>query len=178
MPAHSDFERRVMVHLDAGYNLARWLTHDAQDAEDVVQESCLRAMKYIATLHGDDGRAWFLTIVRRAFYDWLARNRPALMVRDDDVALELLADEADNPEQAFVRKTEKIALEAALAALPLPFREVIVLRELEDMSYKEIALVAEVPVGTVMSRLSRARKLLQGAAGQGVRDGMADGGEA
>ena len=164
MPDHAAFERLVMVHLDAGYNLARWLTHDARDAEDVVQDACLRAMKYMETLHAQDGRAWFLTIVRRAFYDWLTRNRPALLVRDDEAALETLADEADNPEQILMRKTERLALAEAVAALPLPFREVIVLRELEDLSYKEIARIADVPVGTVMSRLSRARRLLQGAA--------------
>jgi RNA polymerase sigma-70 factor (ECF subfamily) len=164
LPDHAAFERLVMVHLDAGYNLARWLTHDARDAEDVVQDACLRAMKYMGTLHAEDGRAWFLTIVRRAFYDWLARSRPALLVRDDESAIESLADEADNPEQALARKTERLALTEAVAALPLPFREVIVLRELEDLSYKEIARIADVPLGTVMSRLSRARRLLQGTA--------------
>lgn len=178
MPSHSEFERLVMVHLDAGYNLARWLTHDPQDAEDVVQDACLRAMTYIASLRGEDGRAWFLTIVRHAFYAWLARNRPALMVRDDEVALDLLVDGADTPEEALVRKVEQVALDAAVAALPLPFREVIVLRELEDLSYQDIARVTEVPVGTVMSRLSRARRLLRGAAGQRVRDTVAREGEA
>jgi len=165
LPHHADFERRVLVHLDAGYNLARWLVHDPRDAEDVVQDACLRAMKYIGSLHGDDGRAWFLTIVRRAFYDWLARNRPALLVRDDEAAIDALPDTADNPEQALSRKTELRALAQAVAALPLSFREVIVLRELEDLSYKEIARIADVPIGTVMSRLSRARRLLQQAEG-------------
>lgn len=178
MPTHADFERLVMVHLDAGHNLARWLAHDAQDAEDVVQEACLRAMKYIATLRGEDGRAWFLTIVRRAFYDWLARNRPALMVRDDEYALELLADEADNPEQALARKGQRMAMATAVAALPLLFREVIVLRELEDLSYKEIARIAEVPVGTVMSRLSRARRLLRAMATQDLPGDLPREGEA
>lgn len=163
MPPHAEFERLVLVHLDAGYNLARWLAHDARDAEDVVQDACLRAMKYIGSIHGEDGRAWFLTIVRRAFYDWLARNRPALMVRDDESAIEGLPDDADNPEQALVRKTERLALAEAVAALPLPFREVIVLRELEELSYKEIARITDVPIGTVMSRLSRGRRLLQAA---------------
>jgi len=160
-PDHAAFERLVMVHLDAGYNLARWLTHDASDAQDVVQDACLRAMKYMDSLHADDGRAWFLTIVRRAFYDWLARNRPALLVHDPESAIDALADEADNPEQALARKIERLALAEAVAALPLPFREVIILRELEDLSYKEIARIADVTLGTVMSRLSRARRLLQ-----------------
>ena len=172
------FERLVMVHLDAGHNLARWLTHDVCDAEDVVQDACLRAMKYMDTLHAEDGRAWFLTIVRRAFYDWLARNRPALLVRDEESAIEALADEADNPEQALSRKTERLALAQAVAALPLPFREVIVLRELEDLSYKEIARIADVPVGTVMSRLSRARRLLQAASGLHGSDAAGTGGDA
>ena len=165
MPLHADFERRVLVHLDVGFNLARWLVHDPRDAEDVVQDACLRAMKYIGSLQGDDGRAWFLTIVRRAFYDWLARNRPALLVRDDEAAAETMPDTADNPEQALSRKIELRALAEAVAALPLPFREVIVLRELEELSYKEIARIADVPIGTVMSRLSRARRLLQQAEG-------------
>jgi RNA polymerase sigma-70 factor (ECF subfamily) len=158
---HADFQRLVMVHLDAGYNLARWLARDPQDAQDVLQDACLRAMKYVGSLHGDDGRSWFLTIVRRAFYDWLAHNRPALAMRADEIDLDGLADEADGPEQALLHKAERLALTEAVAALPLPFREVIVLRELEELSYKEIARIADVPIGTVMSRLSRARRLLQ-----------------
>jgi RNA polymerase sigma-70 factor (ECF subfamily) len=164
-----------MVHLNAGYNLARWLARDAQDAEDVVQDACLRAMKYIGSLQGEDGRAWFLTIVRRAFYDWVACNRPALLLRDDEAAIDALADEADGPEQALVRKTDRVALAEAVAALPLPFREVIVLRELEELSYKEIARIADVPIGTVMSRLSRARRLLQGSASFRALDASAKG---
>jgi len=177
LPEHAEFERRVLVHLDAGYNLARWLAHDARDAEDVVQDACLRALKYIGSLQGEDGRAWFLTIVRRAFYDWLARNRPALLLHDDESAVDALADEADGPEQALVRKTERLALVEAVAALPLIFREVIVLRELEQLSYKEIARIAEVPIGTVMSRLSRARRLLQASAPLRALDGRAEGRE-
>ncbi len=153
-----------MVHLNAGYNLARWLAHDGQDAEDVVQEACVRAMKYMGSLHGEDGRAWFLAIVRRAFYDWLAHNRPALLVRDDESAIDAVPDDADGPEQALLRKTERMALADAVAALPPMFREVIVLRELEELSYKEIARIIDVPIGTVMSRLSRARRLLQNCA--------------
>jgi RNA polymerase sigma-70 factor (ECF subfamily) len=176
LSSHPDFERLVLIHLDAGYNLARWLVRDARDAEDVVQDACLRAMKYMSSLQGDDGRAWFLTIVRRSFYDWLARNRPALMVRDDESAIDALPDEADTPEQALLRKDERLALADAVAALPLAFREVIVLRELEELSYKEIARIADVPIGTVMSRLSRARRLLQGSAGLRAYADSADGG--
>ena len=167
---HDDFQRLVLVHLDAGYNLARWLTRDPHDAEDVVQEACLRAMHYIGGLRAEDGRAWFLSIVRRAFYDWLARNRPAWLLRDDEAGLALfgglegIADAADGPEQTLVKKRERLALADAVDALPLAFREVIVLRELEELSYKQIAQITDVPIGTVMSRLSRARQLLHGAA--------------
>lgn len=164
MHKHANFERLVMVHLDAGYNLARWLAHDPHDAQDVVQDACLRAMKYIGSLQDQDGRSWFLTIVRRAFYDWLARNRPAQALRADEIDLESWADEADGPDRLLLRKMETLALAQAVEALPLPYREVIVLRELEDLSYKEIARIADVPIGTVMSRLARARRLLQATA--------------
>ena len=163
MPEHADFEQLVLIHLDAGYNLARWLTHDPQDAEDVVQDACVRALRYIDSLQGSDGRAWFLTIVRRAFYDWLAVNRPAALVHNDEW-LEAAIDLADGPEQVLARKTNRHALAQAVAQLPLPFREVIVLRELEELSYKQIARIADIPIGTVMSRLARARRLLRGSA--------------
>jgi RNA polymerase sigma-70 factor (ECF subfamily) len=159
---HARFETLVLPHLDAAYNMARWLTRDAHDAEDVVQDACVRALRYIASLQGNDGRAWFLTIVRNAFYDWLGRNRPAEIVHDDGKALETAADpSANDPQRVAVGKAELRALSDAVAALPLQFREVLILRELEDLSYKEIARVADVPIGTVMSRLARARALLQ-----------------
>jgi RNA polymerase sigma-70 factor (ECF subfamily) len=156
------FEVLVLPHLDAAHNLARWLTRNPDDAEDVVQEACVRALKYIGALHGDDARAWFLTIVRHAFYDWCGRNRPAEIARDDGTAIEMTIDDAAiDPEQAALRGAESRLLADAVAELPLPYREVIVLRELEELSYKEIARVADIPVGTVMSRLARARGLLQ-----------------
>jgi len=159
---HAQFEAVVMPHLDAGYNLARWLTRNPSDADDVVQDACVRALKYIGALRDGDARAWFLTIVRHAFYDWCKRNRPAEIVRDDGTALDLAVDPlAVDPEQAAARTSERRVLADAVAALPLPYREVLVLRELEEMSYKEIARVADLPVGTVMSRLARARGLLQ-----------------
>ena len=161
MAEHADFERLVMAHLDAGYNLARWLARDAQDAEDVVQDACLRAMRYMGSLKGQDGRSWFLTIVRHAFYDWLARNRPAHALRADEADMDALIDEADGPEEMLQQKTERVALADAVAALPLSFREALVLREIEDLSYKEIAHITGVPIGTVMSRLARGRRLLQ-----------------
>jgi len=159
---HTRFEELVLPHLNAAYNLARWLARDVNDAEDVVQDACMRALKYVGSLHGDDARAWFLTIVRHAFYDWCKRNRPAEMAWDDGTAIDSAVDPAAvDPEQALLRIAESKALADAIAALPLGYREVLVLRELEELSYKEIARVADIPIGTVMSRLARARGLLQ-----------------
>ena len=156
------FEELVLPHLDAAHNLARWLTRNPDDAEDVTQDACMRALKYIGALHGNDARAWFLTIVRNAFYDWCKRNRPAEIARDDGTAIEMAIDEAaTDPEQAALRSAESRNLAKAVEELPLPYREVLVLRELEELSYKEIARIADIPIGTVMSRLARARGLLQ-----------------
>jgi RNA polymerase sigma-70 factor (ECF subfamily) len=153
-----------MPHLNAGYNLARWLARDAHDAEDVVQDACIRALKYIGSLSRADARAWFLTIVRHAFYDWCERNRPAEIARDDGSAIEAAVDHAAvDPEQAALRRAESKVLADAVAELPLAFREVLILREMEELSYKEIARIADIPIGTVMSRLARARALLQGS---------------
>jgi RNA polymerase sigma-70 factor (ECF subfamily) len=159
---HTRFEELVLPHLDAAYNLARWLTRDVNDAEDVVQDACVRALKYIGSLNGDSARAWFLTIVRHAFYDWCKRNRPAEIARDDGTAIDMAVDPAAvDPEQALLRTVESKALADAIASLPLGYREVLILRELEELSYKEIARIADIPIGTVMSRLARARGLLQ-----------------
>ena len=159
---HTRFEELVLPHLNAAYNLARWLTRDVNDAEDVVQDACVRALKYVGSLHGGGARAWFLTIVRHAFYDWCKRNRPAEIVRDDGTAIDMAVDPAAvDPEQAFLRSAESKALADAVAALPLAYREVLILREMEELSYKEIARIADIPIGTVMSRLARARGLLQ-----------------
>ena len=158
----SRFEELVLPHLDAAHNLARWLTRNPDDAEDVAQEACARALKYIGALHGDDARAWFLTIVRHAFYDWCKRNRPAEIARDDGTAIETAIDDAAiDPERAALRSAESRMLAKAVAELPLAYREVLILREMEEMSYKEIARIADIPIGTVMSRLARARGLLQ-----------------
>ena len=153
-----------MPHLGAGYNLARWLARDGHDAEDIVQDACMRALKYIDSLNRADARAWFLTIVRHAFYDWCERNRPSEIARDDGSAIESAVDHAaTDPEQTALRRADAKVLAEAIAELPLAFREVLVLREMEELSYKEIARVADIPVGTVMSRLARARALLQGS---------------
>jgi len=159
---HTRFEELVLPHLDAGYNLARWLTRHVNDAEDVVQDACVRALKYAGSLRDGDARAWFLTIVRHAFYDWCKRNRPADIVRDDGSAIDMVADDsAMEPEQVALRSSESRMLADAVAELPLVFREVLILRELEELSYKEIARIVDIPIGTVMSRLARARGLLQ-----------------
>ena len=156
------FTECVLPHLDAAHNLARWLTRNPDDAEDVTQDACVRALKYIGALHGNDARAWFLTIVRHAFYDWCKRNRPAEIAHDDGTAIEIAIDDAaTDPELAALRSAESRLLANAVAELPLAYREVLILRELEELSYKEIARIADIPIGTVMSRLARARGLLQ-----------------
>ncbi len=158
----SRLETEVLPHLDAAYNLARWLARDPHDAEDVVQEACVRALRYLHSLRSGNGKAWFLTIVRHAFYDWVERNRPVEVVRDADEVLEGAVDpEAVDPQQTAIRSSDARALAEALAGLPLQFREVVILRELEDLSYSEIATVVGIPVGTVMSRLARGRAMLR-----------------
>ena len=152
-----------MPHLNAGYNLARWLARDADDAADVVQDACLRAMRYGDSINRSDARSWFLTIVRHAFYDWCGRNRPTELVRDDEAVAAAADRSAVDPEQAAMRRSDAKVLAEALAGLPLVFREVLTLREMEELSYKEIARVVDVPIGTVMSRLARARAMLQGS---------------
>jgi RNA polymerase sigma-70 factor (ECF subfamily) len=151
------FEQQVLPHLDAAYNLARWLTRNDHDAQDVVQEAVLRAYRFFDGLRGAP-RPWLLAIVRNASFTWLERNRAADMVAiEEDSAV---ADSSYEPETVAASKLDRRVLNEAIAALPVQFREVLVLRELEDMSYKDIARIAEIPIGTVMSRLARARRLL------------------
>jgi RNA polymerase sigma-70 factor (ECF subfamily) len=135
-------------------------------------------MQYMDALRGGDAKAWFLTIVRHAYYDWFRRNRPPELVTDDGAAIESAVDGAAlSPEQNAVRACEARALADALATLPLPYREVLVLRELEELSYKEIARIADIPIGTVMSRLARARALLQRSPLLQAIDAQSSGGE-
>ncbi|HEV2331074.1 MAG TPA: sigma-70 family RNA polymerase sigma factor [Verrucomicrobiae bacterium] len=155
----SQFERIVMPHLDAAYNLARWLAGNDHDAADIVQDACVRAFRFAGNCRGENARAWLLTIVRNTAFTWLKKNRPKAVVSIDDD--ELAEVEDTNRAANSIHGADTGVLRAALAALPLEFREALVLRELEGCSYKEIAEVAGVPVGTVMSRLARARRQLQ-----------------
>lgn len=171
------FERLALPHLDAAYNLARWLTRNDHDAQDVVQEACLRAMRYFETFRGEQARPWLLQIVRHTCYSWLRQNRPAdVLAFDaaDEAWPEAAAPAADEPMAVAVRNADRALINRAIAALPIAFREVLVLRELEDLSYKEIARIADIPVGTVMSRLSRARALMQQALQPGARPVLRD----
>lgn len=157
------FEQKVLPHLDAAYNLARWLTRNDHDAEDVVQEAYERALKFFDGFHGDSARPWLLTIVRHTCYTWLQRNRPkeVTQVFDDETSVENGEPCASTPETLLLQNADRDRLNLAIEALPLAFREVLILRELEDLAYKEIATITDIPLGTVMSRLARARKLLR-----------------
>jgi RNA polymerase sigma-70 factor, ECF subfamily len=154
-------EHAILPHLDAAYNLARWLTATDQDAEDVLQEACLRAIKFFPGYQGGSARAWLLTIVRRTCYTWLAKNRGHDSAASFDEELHSgLGDDRD-PQTLLLRQADRQLVRQALEELPVELREMIVLRELEGLSYKEAAAVADVPVGTVMSRLSRGRQQLE-----------------
>jgi len=155
------FEKAVLPHLDAAYNLARWLTRNDADAEDVVQEAYLRAFRFFGGFHGENGRAWLLGIVRNTSYTWMQQNRsPELNMPLDDELHEVKGNDL-NPEALLLQKADAQMLRQAVEELPVEFREVLVLRELDEMSYKQIAVLADLPLGTVMSRLARARKRLQ-----------------
>ena len=152
----------VLPHLDAAFNLARWLVREQHVAEDIVQESCLRAFRYFGSLRGDDARPWLLGIVRNNCFSWLERRRtlPEQVELDDALAHNSpeFADAAEaTPPQLLERERIRRSVDAAIMDLAPPFREVIVLREIEGLSYAEIAQIMQVPIGTVMSRLSRAR---------------------
>jgi len=163
MPPTVDlFEKMLLPHLGAAYNLARWLTHNAHDAEDVVQESYLKALRSFHTFRVEaDGRAWLLKVVRNTFYTWLQRNRDHRLSTN-------LADESQyadgaslDPEAVLIKAASLESVHKALKDLPLEYREVLVLREFEGFSYKQIAEISDLPIGTVMSRISRARRDLR-----------------
>jgi RNA polymerase sigma factor (sigma-70 family) len=168
--AGARFEAAVLPHLDAAYNLARWLTRDDHAAQDVVQEAYLRALKFFGSFRGGDGKAWLLAIVRNACFDWLKVRRTQDLHEpfDEDIHspdMDRPAGHAGgavgNPESSAATSSAAERLGDALERLPAEYREALVLRELEGLSYKEIASIAEVPIGTVMSRLARARKQLR-----------------
>ena len=146
-----------MPHLDAAYNLARWLAGNDHDAEDIVQEACVRAFRFSGGYRGGNSRSWLLAIVRNMAYSWLKKNRPKTLVSIDDESMA----EIEDPGAPAFEKADADVLRAVLDELPVEFREALVLRHIEGLSYKEIAEVADIPVGTVMSRLARARGQLQ-----------------
>jgi RNA polymerase sigma-70 factor (ECF subfamily) len=162
------FQAMVLPHLDSAFNLARWLTRSPKDAEDIVQEAYLRAFKFFDSFHGEDGRAWLLGIVRNTFYTWYQQNishaqstefeEELHSINAEDSAATQYAD--NNPEALLIQKDSQLQLQRALEAVSLEFREVLVMRELEDLSYKQIAGIVGIPIGTVMSRLGRGRKQL------------------
>lgn len=157
------FEALVLPHARAGYSLARWLLRNDQDAEDVMQEAIVRAFRFFDGFAGSNPRAWLLAVVRNSAYSFLQKNRARELDRalDEEAPGEPATEET--PEVLLLRTAQQRALEQCVDALPVEFREIFVLRELEGLSYKEIAEVARVPIGTVMSRLSRARRRLQAA---------------
>jgi RNA polymerase sigma factor (sigma-70 family) len=161
------FELLALPHLDAAYNLARWLTGNSEDASDVVQDAYLRAFRYFGAYKGGNMRVWLLTIVRNSFTDWVRENRSARLVfsgespASEDTEETLWGTKPRDPEALLAASIDAATLDRLMGRLPPEHREVLVLRELEDMSYRDIAAVTGVPVGTVMSRLSRARLALR-----------------
>ena len=157
------FEQVVLPHLDAAYNLARWLLRQEHDAEDVVQEACLRAFNGFDRFQGGEARCWLLTIVRNTCYTWLTRNRERFPTASFDEALHDVATDASDPQVILQQRGDREAVKQAIEELPVEFREVLILREFEGLSYQQIASIADLPVGTVMSRLARARQRLERA---------------
>jgi RNA polymerase sigma factor (sigma-70 family) len=154
------FRKTALCHLDEAYNLARWLTRDRHDAEDIVQEACLRALRGFGNFRGEDGRAWLLTIVRNTCYTWMKRRRNQDAQMDADGDVETRESEEPEPHLAVSLMIETEQLRSAIEELPPEFREVVVLKDLQGLSYRQIAQIVEIPIGTVMSRLSRGRQRL------------------
>lgn len=173
-PERDRFERTVLPHLKSAYNLARWLTRNEHDAEDVVQEAFLRALRSFETFQIDrDVRAWFLTIVRNTCYTWMRQNRPRESTTPLEDDLQSAIEPGLDPETVLIKKVNAQLVRQALEEMPFAYREILVLRELEDFSYKEIAKLIDLPLGTVMSRLSRARKELYARLGQAIGEARA-----
>ncbi|MBZ5551909.1 MAG: sigma-70 family RNA polymerase sigma factor [Acidobacteriia bacterium] len=159
--ASARFEQMFLPHLDAAHNLARWLTRNGHDAEDLVQESYLRAFRFFGGFKGGDSRSWLLTIVRNTCYSWLQRNRRQELETVFDEEVHTSDAQVFSPEKPLLANADGRMLQQAMEELPVTFREILVLRELEGLSYKEISDIAGVPIGTVMSSLARARKRLR-----------------
>jgi RNA polymerase sigma factor (sigma-70 family) len=155
------FEQAILPHLDAAYNLARWLTRNEQDAQDMVQEASLRAFRFFDGYRGGDARAWLLTTVRNTCYTWLQQKRRSQAMTPFDEGIHTVDEDSLNPSSLVLKNADMEMLQRSLEQLPDEFREVIVLRDLEELSYKQIAEVTDVPLGTVMSRLARARARLK-----------------
>jgi RNA polymerase sigma-70 factor (ECF subfamily) len=155
------FERTIVPHLSAAYNLARWLMRDRDEAEDAVQEAYLRAFRFFDGFQGGDGRAWLLAVVRNTCLTWLGRNRAASSATVEfDERTHRTGDEPESVEKALIGNSRIESLRECVESLPVEYREVIVMREMEELSYREISEAASLPIGTVMSRLSRARARL------------------
>jgi RNA polymerase sigma-70 factor (ECF subfamily) len=170
MGSDNAFAAVALPHLDAAFNLARWLTGSRADAQDVVQEAMVRALTYFPSFRGGSSRAWILQIVRNTAYGVLKARRGARMAGAgavDEADIEDIPDPADDPEKSLIMLDDLARIDALIAQLPVELRETLVLRELEELSYRDIAQVTSVPIGTVMSRLWRARKMLARAAAEG-----------
>ncbi len=162
--ARRRFTEQVLPHLDDAFSLARWLTGSATDAEDVAQEACVRALRALESASVEHPRAWLLAIVRTTAFTWLSKNRPQAVVllggEEEVRAHEGGEQSAPTPEDALIAKADRQSVVAAIEALPLPFKETLVMREINGLSYREIAEATGAPIGTVMSRLARARSLM------------------
>jgi RNA polymerase sigma-70 factor (ECF subfamily) len=175
------FQEIALPHLDAAYNLARWLARNDADAQDIVQEAFLRAFKSFGGFRGTSARPWLLAIVRNTCYTWLKRHRSSQLevpyddsVENDDAESSYPGESETNPEALLAASEERQLFDAALEKLPVEFREAVILRDVEELSYKEIANVAAIPIGTVMSRLARGRRMLFAELTR-MREGVAHG---
>jgi RNA polymerase sigma-70 factor, ECF subfamily len=157
----ASFEETMLPHMDAAHNLAKWLLRNEEDAQDVVQEAYLRAFKSFSGFHGSNGRAWLLTIVRNTSYTLLKKNRAVDLTTTFDEEIHVAGDESVSPATVLEHSENAELIREAMDALPAEFREILTLRHQEGLSYKEIAAIAEIPPGTVMSRLARARGKLR-----------------
>ncbi|HXW63215.1 MAG TPA: sigma-70 family RNA polymerase sigma factor [Candidatus Acidoferrales bacterium] len=163
------FEQLVLPHLQAAYNLARWLVGNPADAQDIVQEAFLRALRFFDRFRGGDSRAWLLKIVRNTSYSWMRKNRPAQLADEFDEIVHSDQAPSESAEAKLLTRAESERVRNEIEALPLAFREILVLREIEGLSYKEISEVTGAAMGTVMSSLSRARKRLRDQLGTATR---------